>query len=257
MIDRLGLIVISLLASSLLQAAPSQTQLEESGWTELTTYERMMDYLEPLVKSSPLVKMESIGASVSGRSIPALYFSKDDSFASRRDEKPVVMIICQHHGNEPTGKEAALAVGVGLVVYVLWVRMDWPWAMQGTPTGYNPFQEGATVGFILAGIRVFGAAVVVPLKEELFWRSFLIRWIINPDAFEKVPLGLFSLGSFAATVILFGLEHNLWLAGMMAGAIYNGLLYRTRRLWPCIIAHATTNLALGIHVLITQEWQWW
>ena len=156
-----------------------------------------------------------------------------------------------------TGKEAALAVGVGLVVYVLWVRMDWPWAMQGTPTGYNPFQEGATVGFILAGIRIFGASVVVPLMEELFWRSFLIRWIINPDVFEKVPLGLFSLGSFAATVILFGLEHNLWLAGMMAGAIYNGLLYRTRRLWPCIIAHATTNLTLGIHVLITQEWQWW
>jgi len=155
------------------------------------------------------------------------------------------------------GKEAALAVGVGLVVYILWVRMDWSWAVQGEVTGYNPFQEGATAGYILAGIRIFGAAVIVPLMEELFWRSFLIRWIINPDAFEKVPLGLFSIGSFAATVILFGLEHNLWLAGMMAGAIYNGLLYRTRRLWPCIIAHATTNLTLGIHVLITQEWQWW
>lgn len=155
------------------------------------------------------------------------------------------------------GKEAALAVGVGLLVYVLWVRMDWSWAMQGEPTGYNPFQEGAAAGIMLAGIRVFGASVVVPLMEELFWRSFLIRWIINPDAFEKVPLGLFTLGSFAATVILFGLEHNLWLAGMMAGAIYNGLLYQTRRLWPCVIAHATTNGMLGLHVLITQEWHWW
>jgi len=156
------------------------------------------------------------------------------------------------------GEEATLAIGVGLVVYALWVRMDWPWAMQGEATaGYNPFQEGATVGLILAAIRVFGASVVVPVMEELFWRSFLIRWIINPDAFEKVPLGLFTLGSFAATVILFGLEHNLWLAGMMAGAIYNGLLYQTKRLWPCVIAHATTNLMLGIHVLLTQEWQWW
>ena len=110
MIERLGLIVTSLLVSSLLQAAPVQTQLEESGWTELTTYERMMDYLSSLAKTSPRVKMESIGASVSGRSIPALFFTDDDSFASRRDEKPVVMIICQHHGNEPTGKEAALIV---------------------------------------------------------------------------------------------------------------------------------------------------
>lgn len=154
-------------------------------------------------------------------------------------------------------KEAAVAVAVGLAVYVLWVRMDWSWGMQGEATDYNPFEAGTTIGVFLAGIRVFGAAVVVPLMEELFWRSYLIRWMANPDAFEKVPLGLFSIGSFAATVILFGLEHNLWLAGMMAGAIYNGLLYRTRRLWPCIIAHATTNLTLGIHVLITQEWQWW
>ena len=154
-------------------------------------------------------------------------------------------------------KEAAMAVAVGLVVYVLWVRMDWPWAMQGEATAYNPFEAGATIGVFLAGIRVFGASVVVPLMEELFWRSYLIRWIANPDAFEKIPLGTFTLGSFAATVILFGLEHNLWLAGIMAGAIYNGLLYKTRRLWPCVIAHATTNLTLGLHVLMTQEWQWW
>jgi CAAX prenyl protease-like protein len=154
-------------------------------------------------------------------------------------------------------KEAGLAIAVGLAVYLLWVRMDWPWAMQGEATDYNPFEAGATIGVVLAGIRVFGAAVVVPLMEELFWRSYLIRWIANPDEFGKIPLGTFTLGSFAVTVVLFGLEHNLWLAGMMAGAIYNGLLYQTQRLWPCVIAHATTNLTLGLHVLITQEWQWW
>ena len=92
--------------------------------------------------------------------------------------------------------------------------------------------------------------------EELFWRSFLIRWVINPD-FEKVALGTFSLGSFAATVILFGLEHHLWLAGIMAGVAYYALLYKTKRLGPCVMAHSTTNLALGIHVLATEEWQWW
>ncbi len=43
----------------------------------------------------------------------------------------------------------------------------------------------------------------------------------------------------------------------MAGAAYALLLYRTGRLWPCIVAHAVTNLALGIHVLMTGEWQWW
>ncbi len=153
-------------------------------------------------------------------------------------------------------QEGALALGVGLGVYILWVQMDWDWATQGEVTGYNPFEEGVALGWGLTALRIFGAAVVVPIMEELFWRSFLIRWIINQD-FEKVAFGTFTLGSFAATVVLFGLEHNLWLAGMMAGAIYNGLLYQTRRLWPCVLAHATTNLVLGIHVLVTQEWQWW
>ena len=153
-------------------------------------------------------------------------------------------------------KEGLSVIGVGLLVYVLWVRMDWSWAMQGEASEYNPFQHAGGMGLLLAGIRLFGASVVVPVMEELFWRSFLIRWVID-NRFNVVPIGAFTIGSFAATVVLFGLEHNLWLAGMMAGAFYNVLLYRTRRLWPCILAHGLTNLVLGIHVLVTEEWQWW
>ena len=153
-------------------------------------------------------------------------------------------------------KEAGVSISVGVLVYVLWVRMDWPWAIQGEMTEYNPFQEGTALGWGLAVIRIFGASIVVPLMEELFWRSFLIRWVINPD-FEKVAFGTFTLASFTVTVVLFGVEHILWLAGMMAGVAYNLLYYHTRRLWPCVVAHATTNVILGLHVLLTQEWQWW
>ncbi len=152
--------------------------------------------------------------------------------------------------------EGLSVVGIGLLVYFLWVRMDWPWAIQGEMSDYNPFEQANGMGMLLAGFRLFGASVVVPVMEELFWRSFLIRWIID-TRFNVIPLGTFTIGSFAATVILFGLEHNLWLAGMMAGALYNVLLYQTRRLWPCILAHGLTNFVLGIHVLVTEEWQWW
>lgn len=153
-------------------------------------------------------------------------------------------------------QEALVTVGVGLGVYALWVRMDWPWAIQGELSDYNPFLAGPTLGIVLAVIRIFGASVIVPIMEELFWRSFLIRYIVNAN-FETVRLGTFTIGSFAATVVLFGLEHNLWLAGMMAGICYSGLLYWTGRLWPCIIAHGITNFVLGIHVLTTGEWYWW
>lgn len=152
--------------------------------------------------------------------------------------------------------DLGLSLLVGFLVYLAWVQMDWPWAVQGDLGGYNPFQAGNATGELLATARVAGAVLVVPVMEELFWRSFLIRYLISAR-FQSVQLGMFTPFSFLCTVVLFGLEHNLWLAGMMAGAVYTILLYRTGRLWSCILAHATTNLALAIHVLVTEEWWWW
>ncbi|MGE3541948.1 MAG: CAAX prenyl protease-related protein [Candidatus Tectimicrobiota bacterium] len=162
--------------------------------------------------------------------------------------------------------EGLLALGAGLAVYAAWIHMAWPWATLGQAAGYNPFHAGESLGLALAGIRLFGAAIVVPLMEELFWRSFLLRFVITlfpeslkgvTDDFASVPLGTFTPLSCLVIVLLFGSEHNLWLAGIMAGAVYNLVLYKTQRLWPCVIAHGVTNLALGIHVLATGEWQWW
>jgi CAAX prenyl protease-like protein len=155
-------------------------------------------------------------------------------------------------------RDVLWAVGVGLAVYLAWVRMDWPWATQGNgeASGYDPFRAGDKMGAGLAAVRILGASVVVPIIEELFWRSFLLRYLISPQ-FDSVRLGTLTPFSFLTTVVLFGLEHDLWLAGMMAGAAYTLLLNRTGRLWPCILAHAVTNLALGIHVLMTHEWKWW
>lgn len=152
--------------------------------------------------------------------------------------------------------EVVFVILVGVVVYVAWVRMNWPWAMQGQPAGYEPFRAGAMAGAVLTVIRLFGAAVIVPVMEELFWRSFLIRYLVA-SPFASVRLGTFTPLSFGVTIVLFGLEHHLWLAGMMAGVAYSLLLYKTGRLWPCIWAHAITNLLLGIHVLWTREWYWW
>ena len=156
----------------------------------------------------------------------------------------------------PTWRQMVLAGITGLLVYLAWIRLAWPWATQGQASGYNPFQANDGLGTMLAGIRLFGGVVVVPIMEELFWRSFLLRYLISRQ-FQSVPLGAFTLGSCAITVLLFGVEHNLWLAGMMAGLAYTLLLYRTGNLWTCIAAHAVTNLLLGLHALTTGEWHWW
>ena len=150
-----------------------------------------------------------------------------------------------------------LALVTGMVVYFAWVRMDWSWAMQGERSaGYNPFLEEGVAGYSLAAFRLFGAAIVVPIMEEIFWRSFLMRYLIL-SRFETIPLGTVTPLSFGLVAVLFGVEHDLWLAGMMAGMTYGLLLAFTRNLWACIVAHGITNSALGIHVLVTHEWYWW
>ena len=155
-----------------------------------------------------------------------------------------------------TWQEGALTILTGVGVYLFWVRLDAPWAVQGASGGYNPFEGGGSFGPLFAGIRIFGAAIVVPVMEELFWRSFLLRYVINAR-FETIPLGTFTLNSFLICSVLFGLEHHEWFAGLLAGAAYSGLAYYSKRLWPCVLAHGLTNLLLGIHVLITGEWKWW
>jgi len=153
-------------------------------------------------------------------------------------------------------KSILLACLIGIVVFVTWILPEGLYPTLGE-SQFNPFIfENKSWITLLIIFRLIGAVLVVPIFEELFWRSFLIRWIIDQD-FKKVPIGKFSWLSFLLIVIFFGLEHHRWLVGIAAGAIYNGLLYQQKNLWSCIIAHAVTNLALGIYVLLTQQWGYW
>lgn len=147
--------------------------------------------------------------------------------------------------------------GVGLVVFVLWINMDWEFATFGQNKGFDPYLDSvAGSRDVLIAFRLFGAVLVVPIMEELFWRSFLLRYIIDSD-FTRVRIGTYTLGSFLIGSVLFGLEHHLVLAGVMAGLVYALLLYRTRSIAQCVLAHAVTNLALGIYVLLTGSWLFW
>lgn len=149
------------------------------------------------------------------------------------------------------------AVGIGLLVFVLWIKMDWTLSAANVNQGFNPsLLPGRNSQIIMTIFRIAGAVLVVPLMEELFWRSFLIRYIIDRN-FYNVPIGTFTWASFFLTAILFGLEHNYILAGIMAGIFYNLVLYRTRSLAHCVLSHTVTNLALAVYVVVTWKWQFW
>jgi CAAX prenyl protease-like protein len=151
---------------------------------------------------------------------------------------------------------AIAAVVTGIVVFLIWILPEGLYPHLGT-SEFDPtiFANRSLLVFLIV-FRIAGAVLVVPIFEELFWRSFLIRWIIKPD-FKKVPLGTFTWASFLLISLFFGLEHHRWLVGLAAGVIYNLLLYRQKQLLPCVIAHAVTNLALAVYVLFTGRWSYW
>ena len=154
-------------------------------------------------------------------------------------------------------RNCLLSVGSGVLVFFLWINMDWTLGSQNTPAGFNPdifASEG--VRWLMIAVRVTGAVIIVPIMEELFWRSFLLRYLIDSD-FTKVEIGRFSLFSFLAVAILFGLEHHYVFAGIMAGVIFNGIYYYTRSIAHCIISHAVSNLCLAAYVLLTGKWNFW
>ncbi|MEO5696397.1 MAG: CAAX prenyl protease-related protein [Burkholderiaceae bacterium] len=157
----------------------------------------------------------------------------------------------------PSPTEIALAVGVGVVVFALWINLDAPWMMIGTPTAtFLPLDLQGQLIWPLVVVRWIGAALVVPVMEELFWRSFLMRWIQSPQ-FEAVPPQSVALKAIVLTTFVFVLAHTLWLGAAIAGLAYAWLYVRTGKLWVPVIAHAVTNGVLGVWVVMTGNWAFW
>jgi len=171
-----------------------------------------------------------------------------------------VLIACRRHYSElawrPLGAAGtAIAVLTGIVVLVLWINLSAGWMVIGTSAGFDPRDNGV-IDWSMVAIRIGGAALVVPVMEELFWRSFLMRWIESPQFLTLSPAQV-KLRGFVVTVILFGFEHNLWLAGIVAGVAYSVLYMRSQNLWSPILAHGVTNGLLGIWIIFTGHWTYW
>ncbi len=154
-------------------------------------------------------------------------------------------------------KHLLLALAVGVGVLVLWVNLDAAWMLVGEMgKGYDPTDTSGNIDWLLVAFRIAGAALVVPVMEELFWRSFLQRWVQQSDflALDPARIGFKALLIASA---LFAVEHVQWLAGLVAGLAYGWLYIRTRNLWAPIAAHAVTNGGLGAYVVATGHWGFW
>lgn len=149
-----------------------------------------------------------------------------------------------------------LSAGFGIAVFAAWIHLDLPWAVLGEAKGFVPLRADGALDWALVAVRLLGAAAVVPVMEELFWRSFVLRWVDRGDFLRLAPAAA-SLRALLVSSLLFGLEHELWFAGLLAGLAYGWLYRRSGSLWPPIAAHAITNLLLGLWVVQSGSWQFW
>lgn len=161
---------------------------------------------------------------------------------------------CADLHRPPDWRGVALGVAGGVVVLVLWLALDRDWASLGAPQA-SPFGADDTARWQFAA-RIAGAVIVAPLAEELFFRSFLMRWLVRPD-FATVDPRAVDRRAFLIQAALFASMHSLIVAGFAAGLIY-GWLYRiTGNLWTGVLAHATTNALLAAWVLTQGAWHLW
>jgi uncharacterized protein len=153
------------------------------------------------------------------------------------------------------------ALGMGTVVFVFWVALDslYPKLYQGGGPAWNPFEQfgaSSALAWTFVAIRIFGSTLIVPPIEELFYRSFLYRYIISPK-FESISLKQFHWPAFLVVCGLFGIVHREWVAGILCGAAYQYLVLRHGRLNEAMLAHAVTNFLLGWWVVGRGAWQFW
>ncbi len=159
-----------------------------------------------------------------------------------------------------------LSAALGAAVFFLWIGPDlWfgpayrhSWLFENPLTGFAASSLAHAVqqnGFL--ALRITSATLLVPVVEELFWRGWVMRWLIQGE-FLKVPIGRYTPSSFWITAVLFASEHGpYWEVGLIAGILYNAWVVRTRNLADCILAHAVTNGMLAAYVVIRGQWQYW
>ena len=127
----------------------------------------------------------------------------------------------------------------------------------GERPAFNPLEQLAetpTWAYMFLAIRFAGLALIVPVIEEFFLRGFLMRYAVDPN-WSSVPFGVVNRAAvILGTAVPMLMHPGELLATLVWFSMVTWLMIRTRNIWDCVVAHAITNLLLGIYVVSTGEW---
>ncbi len=158
---------------------------------------------------------------------------------------------------------AGIVIWVGLCTLQLEIKLLGPLGIDkllglGARSAYNPLEElraqPAWCAWGFLAVRFFGLVVVVAVMEEFFLRGFLMRYVMDPD-WWKVPFGKVNAMAVVVGTLVPVLMHP---AELFAAAVWFSLvtllMVKTRNIWDCVVAHAVTNLLLGVYVVTSGDW---
>jgi len=154
---------------------------------------------------------------------------------------------------------SVVGIGIGVVTFLVWMALAPADGLEDAEkvAAMDPAQLGQPWHMLWLLFRLAGYTITVPIAEELAFRGFLPRRLIDDDI-EHVPVGTFTWLSFLASSLAFGVMHGAdWQRATLAGLAFALALYHRRRLSDAIVAHATTNAFLGGYVIATGAWTEW
>jgi CAAX prenyl protease-like protein len=158
------------------------------------------------------------------------------------------------------------SVLLGALVFLVWIgpglmfptyREHWLFTNSITGSTHSGLSTASRHDPVVLILRTVRAVAIVPVVEELFWRAWLMRFLVRAD-FLSVPLGAWSPRAFWIVAVLFASEHGpYWDVGLAAGILYNWWMLRSRSLGDLVLAHAVTNLCLSAYVVAAGRWEYW
>lgn len=168
----------------------------------------------------------------------------------------------------------ALFGAVGIGFWLLPTHLHGALGIEDRPDGWlkwlgvMPREDGFDPGIFSNPLAYWGslimrfirAAVVVALVEEIFWRGFVMRLVLDWDGdYWKQPFGK---GSWLSYLVVTGLFMAAHAPVDYAGAfIYGSLTYVlciwSRNLGACVVMHAVANLLMGLYIMGTGKYGLW
>ncbi len=174
------------------------------------------------------------------------------SYALRVIAISIALFACWRYYRRLDWRIGWTPIVLGLIVGAAWIATD--------PAGDAPDTLGLWLGalppaamLLWLSMRIFGTIILVPIAEELAFRGYLHRKLIA-DKFENIAEGAFSWKAFLISSALFGVLHDRWLAGALAGAVFAFALYRSGKISGAIAAHMSANALIAFWAIIFGQW---